>query len=130
MSELTTPKDTIKDGEVPRDAKVIALVLESLGVEKYEPRVINQLLEFMYRTCIPLLSRVCLFAHPRSQATPRMCCKMPSSILHMREEKKSNWTMSLWLYNPAYLILLHNPPLVRYCSPRLYFHLARSLQDI
>merc|ERR1712137_650280 len=45
----TTPKDTIKNAEVPKDAKVIALILESMGVQEYEPRVINQFLEFMYR---------------------------------------------------------------------------------
>eukprot|EP01104_Vermistella_antarctica_P001310 TRINITY_DN11366_c0_g1_i1.p1 TRINITY_DN11366_c0_g1~~TRINITY_DN11366_c0_g1_i1.p1 ORF type:complete len:172 (+),score=41.79 TRINITY_DN11366_c0_g1_i1:112-627(+) len=38
-----------KNFDVPRDAKTIALILASMGVEEYEPRVVNQLLEFMYR---------------------------------------------------------------------------------
>jgi hypothetical protein len=44
MSERT---DIINDEEVPMDAKIVALLLKSMGVEDYEPRVINQLLEFM-----------------------------------------------------------------------------------
>ena len=36
-------------GDLPKDAKVIIELLRSMGVENYEPRVVNQLLEFMYR---------------------------------------------------------------------------------
>jgi transcription initiation factor TFIID subunit 9B len=38
----------LDDKDTPRDAKLISHVLNSMGVEEYEPRVINQLLEFMY----------------------------------------------------------------------------------
>lgn len=34
--------------ELPRDAQVIAALLKSMGVQEWEPRVINQLMEFMY----------------------------------------------------------------------------------
>lgn len=37
------------DNDVPRDAKAMDLILKSMGVEEYEPRVINQLLEFYHR---------------------------------------------------------------------------------
>lgn len=39
---------------IPKDAQVIMSILKELGVSDYEPRVINQLLEFTYRyvTCI------------------------------------------------------------------------------
>jgi transcription initiation factor TFIID subunit 9B len=33
----------------PRDALAIADILKSIGIEKYEPKVVNQLLEFMHR---------------------------------------------------------------------------------
>eukprot|EP00164_Ancoracysta_twista_P007421 GFYU01010533.1.p1 GENE.GFYU01010533.1~~GFYU01010533.1.p1 ORF type:complete len:218 (-),score=35.44 GFYU01010533.1:411-1064(-) len=33
----------------PLDAMLVTKILKSMGVEEYEPRVINQLLEFMYR---------------------------------------------------------------------------------
>lgn len=38
-------------GDLPQDAKAIIEILRSMGVENYEPRVVNQLLEFMYRKC-------------------------------------------------------------------------------
>lgn len=34
--------------DVPRNAQIVALLLKSMGIEEWEPRVINQLLEFMY----------------------------------------------------------------------------------
>lgn len=34
---------------VPKDAQVIMSILKDLGIQEYEPRVINQLLEFTYR---------------------------------------------------------------------------------
>uniref|UniRef100_A0A6M2DKL1 Putative transcription initiation factor iid n=1 Tax=Xenopsylla cheopis TaxID=163159 RepID=A0A6M2DKL1_XENCH len=39
---------------VPKDAQVIVAILRDMGISDYEPRVINQLLEFTYRyvTCI------------------------------------------------------------------------------
>lgn len=33
----------------PRDARIIALILQSLGVEDYDPKVVHQLLEFAHR---------------------------------------------------------------------------------
>jgi hypothetical protein len=34
---------------VPADAKVMALLLRSSGVTDYDPKIINQLLDFMHR---------------------------------------------------------------------------------
>ena len=34
---------------IPRDAKTIVNILKSMGITKYEPRVVDQLMEFMYR---------------------------------------------------------------------------------
>lgn len=34
--------------ELPRDAQVVAALLKSMGVQEWEPRVVNQLMEFMY----------------------------------------------------------------------------------
>lgn len=36
-------------GDVPKDAKVMALLLKSINITDYEPKVINQLMEFMHR---------------------------------------------------------------------------------
>ncbi|KAK3262899.1 hypothetical protein CYMTET_28271 [Cymbomonas tetramitiformis] len=38
-----------ESSEVPRDIKVIENILRSMGVQQWEPRVLNQLLEYMYR---------------------------------------------------------------------------------
>lgn len=34
--------------KLPRDAQVIQAILKDMGITEYEPRVINQLLEFIY----------------------------------------------------------------------------------
>lgn len=34
---------------IPKDAQVIMSIMKELGISEYEPRVINQLLEFTYR---------------------------------------------------------------------------------
>lgn len=34
---------------IPKDAQVIMSILKEMGITDYEPRVINQLLEFTYR---------------------------------------------------------------------------------
>ena len=39
----------IGDKSTPKDAQVIAAILRDMGITEYEPRVINQLLEFCYR---------------------------------------------------------------------------------
>lgn len=50
MEGKVNTDDLLKHNEaLPRDAKVMAQLLKSMGVEEYQPRVLNQLLEFMYR---------------------------------------------------------------------------------
>lgn len=34
---------------IPKDAQVIMSIMKDMGIVEYEPRVINQLLEFTYR---------------------------------------------------------------------------------
>ncbi|KAJ3184218.1 Transcription initiation factor TFIID subunit 9B [Geranomyces variabilis] len=41
--------------QLPRDAKLVSLLLQSMGVEDYEPRVVPQLLEFMHRYVLDIL---------------------------------------------------------------------------
>ena len=35
--------------KLPKDAQVMMAILKEMGVAEYEPRVINQMLEFSYR---------------------------------------------------------------------------------
>jgi transcription initiation factor TFIID subunit 9B len=37
---------------IPKDAQVICSILKEIGICDYEPRVVNQLLEFTYRKFI------------------------------------------------------------------------------
>lgn len=36
---------------LPRDAEVVVAILQSMGVERFEPRVLHQLMEFIHRYC-------------------------------------------------------------------------------
>ncbi|XP_012539043.1 transcription initiation factor TFIID subunit 9 isoform X2 [Monomorium pharaonis] len=52
MSEKTKSISHVK--HIPKDAQVIMSIMKDMGITDYEPKVINQLLEFTYRyvTCI------------------------------------------------------------------------------
>jgi transcription initiation factor TFIID subunit 9B len=39
----------VQGKHVPKDAQVIMSIMKDMGINEYEPRVINQLLEFTYR---------------------------------------------------------------------------------
>ncbi|XP_014475841.1 PREDICTED: transcription initiation factor TFIID subunit 9 isoform X2 [Dinoponera quadriceps] len=58
MAEKTKTMSHIK--HIPKDAQVIMSIMKDMGITDYEPKVINQLLEFTYRyvTCILDDSRV------------------------------------------------------------------------
>ncbi|KAI4329081.1 hypothetical protein L6164_021383 [Bauhinia variegata] len=45
-----------KDEDLPRDAKIVKLLLKSMGVEDYEPRVIHKFLELWYRYVVDVLT--------------------------------------------------------------------------
>ena len=45
--------DRSVERRIPRDAAVVINVLRRMGVEEWEPRVVNQLMEFVHRTSTP-----------------------------------------------------------------------------
>lgn len=47
----------------PRDAKVISLILRTLGIEECEPKVIIQILEFVYKYSIDIMEDAAIFAN-------------------------------------------------------------------
>lgn len=53
---MTSPKNT------PKDAQVMAAILKDMGITEYEPRVINQMLEFTYRYITNILDDARLFS--------------------------------------------------------------------
>ncbi|KEH32360.1 transcription initiation factor IID, 31 kDa subunit [Medicago truncatula] len=48
--------DNEEDSNMPRDAKIMQSLLKSMGVEEYEPRVINKFLELWYRYVVDVLT--------------------------------------------------------------------------
>lgn len=58
--QRTTPDDVLKM-EAPRDAKVIATILKAMGVEEFQPRVVNQQMEFLYRYVTEVLQDAQLY---------------------------------------------------------------------
>ena len=63
MEGKVTSDEVLKqNGELPRDARVMAQLLKSMGVEEYQPRVLNQLLEFMYRYVSEILQDGLMYA--------------------------------------------------------------------
>ncbi|XP_043467117.1 transcription initiation factor TFIID subunit 9 [Leptopilina heterotoma] len=58
MAEKNKALNHVK--HIPKDAQVIMSIMKDMGIVEYEPRVINQLLEFTYRyvTCILDDSRI------------------------------------------------------------------------
>lgn len=49
MAEKPKLSNNVK--HVPKDAQVILSIMKDMGITDYEPKVINQLLEFTYRMC-------------------------------------------------------------------------------
>ncbi|XP_052200199.1 transcription initiation factor TFIID subunit 9-like [Diospyros lotus] len=44
------------DEDIPRDAKIVKTLLKSMGVDEYEPRVVNQFMELWYRYVVDVLT--------------------------------------------------------------------------
>ena len=47
--ETSTESKDNNAKSTPRDARAMKAILKEMGIEDYEPRVINQMLEFTYR---------------------------------------------------------------------------------
>ena len=49
-SRATPSMSESSANDIPRDAKVVEEILSSMDVDEWDPKVVHQLLEFMYRT--------------------------------------------------------------------------------
>ncbi|OQS02574.1 hypothetical protein THRCLA_21382 [Thraustotheca clavata] len=67
IEEETTEEPTSKEVHEPEDVAVIKNILESMGVVKYEPRVISQLLEFVHRYTTNVLVDAQEYSHYASK---------------------------------------------------------------
>lgn len=46
---MAESKNTNQAKVIPKDAQVIVSIMKDMGITDYDPKVINQLLEFSYR---------------------------------------------------------------------------------
>lgn len=69
MSEKDKGKTSSQTKHVPKDAQVIMSIMKEVGITEYEPRVVNQLLEFTYRYVTSILDDARVFAnHSKKKA--------------------------------------------------------------
>lgn len=62
MSEKDKSKSNVQTKHLPKDAQVIMSIMKEVGITDYEPRVVNQLLEFTYRYVTSVLDDARVFA--------------------------------------------------------------------
>lgn len=62
MATYDQPNDTGLRGPIPRDARLIALILSSMGVSDIEPAVLLQLLEFAHRYTYDVLTDALVYS--------------------------------------------------------------------
>lgn len=61
MSEKDKSKTNVQTKHIPKDAQVIMSIMKEVGITDYEPRVVNQLLEFTYRYVTSVLDDARVF---------------------------------------------------------------------
>ncbi|XP_060804815.1 transcription initiation factor TFIID subunit 9 [Amyelois transitella] len=69
MSEKEKSKSSTQTKHIPKDAQVIMSIMKEVGVADYEPRVVNQLLEFTYRYVTSVLEDARVFANHAKKKT-------------------------------------------------------------
>ncbi|KAM3957522.1 TBP-associated factor 9 [Aphomia sociella] len=68
-SDKDKSKSNTQTKHVPKDAQVIMSIMKEVGVTDYEPRVVNQLLEFTYRYVTSILDDARVFANHAKKKT-------------------------------------------------------------
>ena len=53
-SDLESSEGNLTAKSTPKDALVMGAILKEMGINEYEPRVINQMLEYTYRKLVVL----------------------------------------------------------------------------
>ncbi|XP_075980583.1 TBP-associated factor 9 [Anticarsia gemmatalis] len=69
MSEKDKSKGNVQTKHIPKDAQVIMAIMKEVGITDYEPRVVNQLLEFTYRYVTSVLDDARVFANHAKKKT-------------------------------------------------------------
>ena len=92
MSATEEQQKAEKEKSVPKDAQVMISILKDMGINEFEPRVVNQMLEFSYR-CVSfagsakyqILIKFLAGMSPMSWMTPKC-------ILSTRVRRTLTWT--------------------------------------
>ena len=58
MATAEPEKAPEKEKAIPKDGQVMISILKDMGITDYEPRVINQMLEFSYRSFSRLIALI------------------------------------------------------------------------
>ncbi|CAG4988299.1 unnamed protein product [Colias eurytheme] len=69
MSEKDKSKANNQTKHIPKDAQVIMSIMKEVGITDYEPRVVNQLLEFTFRYVTSVLDDARVFANHAKKKT-------------------------------------------------------------
>ncbi|CAH9103743.1 unnamed protein product [Cuscuta epithymum] len=74
--------------DLPRDAKVVKTLLKSMGVDEYEPRVVHQFLELMYRHSVDVLTDAQVYSEHAAKAV------IDSDDIKLAIQSKVNFSFS------------------------------------
>ncbi|XP_049876181.1 transcription initiation factor TFIID subunit 9 [Pectinophora gossypiella] len=69
MSEKDKTKANTQTKHIPKDSQVIMSIMKEVGITDYEPRVVNQMLEFTYRYVASILDDARVFANHAKKKT-------------------------------------------------------------
>lgn len=69
MGDKDKSKVNNQTKHIPKDAQVIMSIMKEVGITDYEPRVVNQLLEFTYRYVTSILDDARVFANHAKKKT-------------------------------------------------------------
>ncbi|GLJ06373.1 hypothetical protein SUGI_0037480 [Cryptomeria japonica] len=78
----------MKEEEEPRDAKIVKALLKSMGVEHYEPRVVNQFLELWYRYVADVLTDAQTFSEHAGKSA------IDADDLQLAVQSKANFSFN------------------------------------
>ncbi|MXQ81085.1 hypothetical protein E5288_WYG012810 [Bos mutus] len=78
---------------MPKDAQMMAQILKDMGITEYEPRVINQMLEFAFRYVTTILDDAKIYSSHAKKATVdaddvRLAIQC---LFHLITNRNSSW---------------------------------------
>jgi len=74
--------------DLPRDAKIVKTLLKSMGVDDYEPRVVQQFLELWYRYVVDVLTDAQVYSEHAGKAS------IDSDDIKLAIQSKVNFSFS------------------------------------